>query len=157
MRPVRTSRNVRTVWGRSPSRSACPSSQAGDRLLATCCCSTCSCSDCLTMLCCRLPIWNWAAASVVLMTRRQISEWVLSGQFPAGRPEWERAGVTFADGAAGIAPHERRKLLLLNGAHSLLAYTGSNRGLLTIADAIGDDYCRELVRVWWAESSPQVG
>jgi fructuronate reductase len=85
------------------------------------------------------------------------SEWVLSGRFPAGRPDWERAGVTFADGADGVEPHERRKLLLLNGAHSLLAYTGANPGLRTVADAISDNRCRELVRLWWAESSPQVG
>ena len=85
------------------------------------------------------------------------SEWVVSGRFPAGRPDWERAGVTFADGADGVEPHERRKLLLLNGAHSMLAYTGSNLGLLTVADAIGDSRCRELVRLWWAESWPQVG
>jgi fructuronate reductase len=85
------------------------------------------------------------------------SEWVVSGPFPAGRPDWERSGVTFADGADGVEAHERRKLLLLNGAHSMLAYTGSNLGLLTVADAIDDSRCRELVRLWWAESWPQVG
>ena len=52
-------------------------------------------------------------------------EWVLSGAFPAGRPRWEDAGATFTD---DITPYEHRKLWLLNGAHSLLAYAGSIRG-----------------------------
>ena len=52
-------------------------------------------------------------------------EWVLSGAFPAGRPRWQDAGATFTD---DITPYEHRKLWLLNGAHSLLAYAGSIRG-----------------------------
>ena len=48
--------------------------------------------------------------------------WVLSGDFPAGRPRWEDAGAVFV---ADIEPYENRKLWLLNGAHSLLAYAGA--------------------------------
>src|SRR5699024_11937629 len=33
------------------------------------------------------------------------SEWVISGQFPAGRPDWEPAGVRFVD---DVGPHELR-------------------------------------------------
>ncbi|MER6928996.1 hypothetical protein ACH0BA_03580 [Kocuria palustris] len=47
------------------------------------------------------------------------SSWVLQGEFPAGRPEWERAGAVFVE---DLEPFERRKLWLLNGAHSLPAY-----------------------------------
>ncbi|HEX8133145.1 MAG TPA: mannitol dehydrogenase family protein, partial [Actinomycetes bacterium] len=57
-------------------------------------------------------------------------EWVLSGAFPGGRPRWEDAGATFTD---DIAPFEERKLWLLNGGHSLLAYAGSARGHETVA------------------------
>ncbi|MGI3785990.1 MAG: mannitol dehydrogenase family protein, partial [Janthinobacterium lividum] len=46
-------------------------------------------------------------------------EWVVSGRFPAGRPRWETAGVTLVD---DVTPFEQRKLWLLNGSHSLLAY-----------------------------------
>ena len=56
------------------------------------------------------------------MVTEPFSEWVLSGAFPAGRPRWEDAGATFTD---DIAPFEQRKLWLLNGGHSLLAYAGS--------------------------------
>ena len=72
--------------------------------------------------------------------------WVLSGRFPAGRPPWERAGALFVD---DVEPYERRKLWLLNGAHSMLAYTGSARGHGTVADAIRDPACRREVEEFW--------
>jgi fructuronate reductase len=75
--------------------------------------------------------------------------WVLSGAFPAGRPEWEKAGAVFVD---DIEPFERRKLWLLNGAHSLLAYAGQLRGHKTVAEAIADQQCAEWVESLWDEA-----
>jgi fructuronate reductase len=77
-------------------------------------------------------------------------EWVLAGDFPGGRPPWEEAGARFV---SDVTPHERRKLWLLNGAHSLLAYAGLQRGHRTIADAYADDRCRGWVAEWWAEAT----
>ena len=59
------------------------------------------------------------------MVAEPFRNWVLSGDFPAGRPHWEDAGAVFVD---EIEPYENRKLWLLNGAHSLLAYAGQLRG-----------------------------
>jgi fructuronate reductase len=81
------------------------------------------------------------------------TEWVISGAFPAGRPRWEDAGATFAD---DITPFEHRKLWLLNGAHSLLAYAGSILGHATVAEAAGDGTCRSWVEQWWSEASPHL-
>jgi fructuronate reductase len=78
------------------------------------------------------------------------SEWVLSGAFPGGRPRWEDAGATFTD---DIQPYEQRKLWLLNGGHSLLAYAGSARGHQTVADAVADETCRAWLEDWWSEAS----
>jgi fructuronate reductase len=75
------------------------------------------------------------------------SEWVLAGEFPAGRPRWEDAGAIFTDDVTG---YEHRKLWLLNAAHSLLAYAGSLLGYRSVAEAIGDDRCRGWVQQWWA-------
>jgi fructuronate reductase len=77
-------------------------------------------------------------------------EWVLSGSFPGGRPRWEDAGATFTE---DIAPFEERKLWLLNGGHSLLAYAGSARGHETVAEAVADDACREWLQEWWDEAA----
>jgi len=77
-------------------------------------------------------------------------DWVLSGDFPAGRPRWEDAGATFVD---NIEPFENRKLWLLNGAHSLLAYAGQLRGHATVAQALADAVCREAVEAFWDEAS----
>jgi fructuronate reductase len=77
------------------------------------------------------------------------SEWVVSGRFPAGRPAWEDAGVRLVD---DVTPYERRKLWLLNGSHSMLAYAGSVRGHTTIDQAIADPRCREWVETFWDEA-----
>ena len=79
------------------------------------------------------------------------SEWVLSGSFPSGRPDWEVAGARFVD---DVAPFERRKLWLLNAGHSTLAYLGLLRGRATIAEAMADDVCREALEELWAEARP---
>lgn len=81
------------------------------------------------------------------------TEWVLAGTFLGGRPRWEDAGATFTD---DVTPFEHRKLWLLNGAHSLLAYAGSLRGHATVADAVADDTCRGWLEQWWSEASPHL-
>ncbi len=73
------------------------------------------------------------------------TEWVISGEF-VERPHWETAGAQFVD---DVTAYEQRKLLLLNGAHSLLAYTGPLFGLSTVADAIGDARGRRFAKEWW--------
>ncbi|WP_432245576.1 mannitol dehydrogenase family protein [Arthrobacter sp. G.S.26] len=77
------------------------------------------------------------------------SSWVLSGEFPAGRPRWEDAGALFVE---DIEPYENRKLWLLNGAHSLLAYAGQVRGHATVAQALADPACRHAVEAFWDEA-----
>ncbi|MDO5684374.1 MAG: mannitol dehydrogenase family protein [Propionibacteriaceae bacterium] len=75
------------------------------------------------------------------------SEWVVVGDFPAGRPDWQ--GVTFVDDAE---PFEQRKLWLLNGSHSLMAYAASARGHEAVSDAVGDPIVRGWVEEWWDEA-----
>lgn len=78
------------------------------------------------------------------------ADWVLSGEFPAGRPDWESSGAVFVD---EIEPYEVRKLWLLNGAHSLLAYMGLLEGHETVSGAMEDPKCSAQVRAWWDEAS----
>lgn len=78
------------------------------------------------------------------------ASWIIQGGFPAGRPAWENAGVQFVD---DIEQFERRKLWLLNGSHSLMAYYGQLRGHATVADAINDPDCRARVEELWDEAA----
>jgi len=78
------------------------------------------------------------------------SEWVLSGQFPAGRPNWEAAGVQVV---SDVGPYEQRKLLLLNGAHSLMAYAATALGHETVFDAISDGQVRGWVEALWDDAT----
>lgn len=78
------------------------------------------------------------------------SDWVLQGEFPLGRPQWERAGAKFVE---DIEAFENRKLWLLNGSHSLMAYLGQLRGHQTVAEAISDDSCRADVEAFWNEAA----
>jgi fructuronate reductase len=74
------------------------------------------------------------------------SDWVLCGEFPGGRPPWELAGARFVD---DIEPWELRKLWLLNGAHSLLAYLGLARGHSTVAEAVADAELVQAMQELW--------
>lgn len=77
------------------------------------------------------------------------TEWLIAGNFPLGRPAWERGGAQFTADAHELAQYQQRKLWLLNGSHSLLAYTGTARGWDTVDEAVADPALSELVEAWW--------
>jgi len=91
---------------------------------------------------------GWSDSAPVVT--EPFSDWVLQGNFPLGRPQWELAGAKFVD---DIEPFENRKLWLLNGSHSLLAYLGQLRGHETVAEAIADDFCLAKVEAFWNEAA----
>jgi fructuronate reductase len=64
------------------------------------------------------------------------TQWVIEDRFAASRPAWEKAGAQFV---TEVAPYEKVKLRMLNGAHSALAYLGGLAGYEFIAEALGDD------------------
>jgi fructuronate reductase len=85
-------------------------------------------------------------ADEAVVVTEPFTEWVLEGEFAGSRPEWEAAGATFVD---DIRPFEHRKLWLLNGSHSLMAYAGPILGKETVGDAIADPTLRGWVEEWW--------
>jgi len=82
------------------------------------------------------------------------SQWVVEDRFPAGRPDWEADGVEMV---ADVEPFETMKLRLLNGAHSLLAYSGLARGKATVAEAVADPALLALVRAYLDEAAASLG
>lgn len=81
------------------------------------------------------------------------TEWLLAGAFPSGHPAWDRGGARFVE---EVQPFEHRKLWLLNGAHSLLAYVGGLSGYETVDAAMGDADCVALMNAWWDDAVAQL-
>ncbi|OHC44641.1 MAG: mannitol dehydrogenase [Rhodobacteraceae bacterium GWE1_64_9] len=71
------------------------------------------------------------------------SQWVIEDDFCAGRPAWELAGAVFV---RDVAPYEQMKLRMLNGAHSMLAYSGQLAGRAYVRDVMADADHAALVR-----------
>lgn len=68
-------------------------------------------------------------------------EWVIEDTFADSKPDWP--AVQYVD---DVAPHELRKLRMLNGAHSLMAYAGLEKGLVYVHEAVCDPALRALVK-----------
>jgi len=68
-------------------------------------------------------------------------------------PDLRSAGATLT---GSVLPFEQRKLWMLNGAHTLLAFAGLRRGHATIADTFADDVCRSWVEQWWDTAARHV-
>ncbi len=83
-----------------------------------------------------------------LVVAEQFKQWVVEDHFAAERPLWETAGAQLV---SDVAPFERMKLLILNGAHSALAYLGAIRGHHTIADAIADPELEAFIQAMLTE------
>jgi fructuronate reductase len=69
-------------------------------------------------------------------------QWVIEDYFPSGRPKWEAGGALFV---SDVAPYESMKLTMLNGSHSMLAYSGFLVGKQYVRDVISDTTLKKLV------------
>lgn len=63
------------------------------------------------------------------------TQWIVEDDFVAGRPNWEAGGAVFVD---EVGPYEKMKLRMLNGAHSMLAYSGFLVGHAYVRDVMKD-------------------
>jgi fructuronate reductase len=91
------------------------------------------------------------AGDRVPVVTEPFAEWVLEDAFAGiDRPAWQTAGVRIVD---DVTPYEQRKLWLLNGSHSLLAYLGLQLGHDTVADTMDDPVCRAAVEQLWDEAA----
>lgn len=82
------------------------------------------------------------------------SQWVIEDRFAGPRPTWEDHGAQLV---ADVSPYETAKLRMLNGAHSLLAYCGLERGLTFVHEAVADPELRALAhRLMIDEAAPTI-
>jgi fructuronate reductase len=70
------------------------------------------------------------------------TQWIIEDDFVAGRPEWEAGGALFVP---DVTPYEKMKLRMLNGAHSMLAYSGFIAGHRYVRDVMDDAPLARLV------------
>lgn len=82
------------------------------------------------------------------------SDWTIAGDIGAGVPKWHKAGARIV---TDIEPFEQRKLWLLNGAHTLLAYSGLRRGHTTVDEAVHDPEIRSHLEQWWSDAAQALG
>ena len=89
-------------------------------------------------------------ADQVPVVTEPFSEWVIEDGFRGRRPAWEKAeGVQIVP---DVSIHELRKLRLLNGAHTLMAYAGQVAGVERVDEAIAHPEVRALVEALWDEA-----
>lgn len=90
-----------------------------------------------------------------LVVSEDFCEWVIQGTGTDVLPTWSAGQVTIA---ADVLPYQRRKLRMLNGSHSMLAYLGLARGHHTIAQSVADDALAEGARrLMIEEAAPTLG
>jgi len=78
----------------------------------------------------------------VCVETEQFSQWVIEDQFSCGRPRWEDVGAMLVK---DVAPYEKMKLRMLNGAHSLIAYLGFLSRYIYVRDAMANTSIAQLV------------
>jgi fructuronate reductase len=77
------------------------------------------------------------------------SQWVIEDRFVGPRPDFEAVGVQVV---ADVAPFERAKLRLLNGAHSAMAWLGGLAGLTFVHEFVRDPAGATYVEALWGEA-----
>ncbi len=89
-----------------------------------------------------------------LVVAEPFAQWVIEDKFGGPRPAWDKAGAQIVP---EVAPFERAKLRLLNGAHSALAYRGLAKGHSTVAEAIADPELLAATRALMKEAAATQG
>jgi mannitol 2-dehydrogenase len=88
------------------------------------------------------------------ITHENFRQWVIEDHFCAGRPDWDRAGATFA---ADVHAHETMKIRILNGGHQVICGAGELMGLGTIAATMAHPGIRAMFhRIAKQEIAPHV-
>ena len=78
----------------------------------------------------------------VPVTCEPFRQWVLEDNFPAGRPAWEKVGVTFTP---HVHAFETMKLRILNAGHAVMAYPGGLKGIRFAHDVMADQTIRAFL------------
>jgi fructuronate reductase len=75
-------------------------------------------------------------------------DWTLEDSFAGPRPAWEHGGARVV---SDVAPWEKLKLRMLNGAHSQIAYLGQLAGWATVDRAVAEPALRRHLEALWTQ------
>ncbi|GGY86245.1 mannitol dehydrogenase [Cellvibrio zantedeschiae] len=78
------------------------------------------------------------------------SQWVIEDKFSDGRPQWEKTGALLVD---DVRVFEKIKLRLLNGSHSIMAYTGYLSGFDYISEVMSEPAFVNMVKTYMAREA----
>ena len=81
-------------------------------------------------------------------------QWVIEDNFPTGRPAWEAGGALFV---SDVCHFEEMKLRMLNGTHSMLAYSGFLAGHKYVRDVMADPDLAGLVNIHLKSTAATLG
>ncbi|HCP81723.1 MAG TPA: mannitol dehydrogenase [Octadecabacter sp.] len=77
------------------------------------------------------------------VTHENFRQWVVEDKFCAGRPDWDKVGVTFTD---DVHAFEAMKLRQLNAGHQIIATPGELLSVPTIAGTMANPLIKGLFR-----------
>lgn len=78
------------------------------------------------------------------------SQWVIEDKFSDGRPQWDQVGALLVE---DVRVFEKIKLRLLNGAHSIMAYTGYLSGFDYISEVMNEPAFVNMVKTYMAREA----
>ncbi len=76
---------------------------------------------------------NFGVADLAPVTHENYRQWVIEDLFCAGRPDWDKVGVTLTD---DVHAFEAMKIRILNGGHQVISNVGEILSVPTIADCM---------------------
>lgn len=78
------------------------------------------------------------------------TQWVIEDKFSDGRPQWEKVGALLVN---DVRVFEKIKLRLLNGSHSIMAYTGYLSGFDYISEVMSEPAFVNMVKTYMAREA----
>ena len=85
-----------------------------------------------------------------LVVAEPFSQWVIENKFSDGRPQWEKTGAILVD---DVRAFEKIKLRLLNGSHSIMAYTGYLSGFDYISEVMSEPAFANMIKTYMAREA----
>lgn len=85
-----------------------------------------------------------------LVVAEPFSQWVIEDKFSDERPQWEKVGALLVD---DVRVFEKIKLRLLNGAHSIMAYTGYLSGYDYISEVMSEPAFVSMIKLYMAREA----